>query len=216
MTDLTLTIGDKNLSSWSLRPWLLLMQAGIPFTEQNIKLDQPGTRKVLNEKSPSGLVPFLTHGDISIWDSLAISEYVAEQFPEKELWPAAANARAVARSIACEMHSGFPALRTVWPMHFLREGLHHLTSGGVQREIDRIDHIWTDCRARFGKTAASDEGFLFGAFSIADAMFAPVVSRFVTYGPVSLSPEATAYRDLIWSLPAMKAWGEGARAELAG
>ena len=214
MTDLTLTIGDKNLSSWSLRPWLLLMQAGIPFTEQNIKLDQPETRKVLNEKSPSGLVPFLTHGDISIWDSLAISEYVAEQFPEKELWPAETNARAVARSIACEMHSGFSALRTVWPMHFLREGLQHLTSGGVQREIDRIDHIWTDCRTRFGKAAANDEGFLFGTFSVADAMFAPVVSRFVTYGPVSLSPEATAYRDLIWSLPTMKAWGEGARAEI--
>lgn len=216
MTDLVLTIGDKNLSSWSLRPWLLLTQAGIPFTEQNIKLDKHDTRKILSEKSPSGLVPFLTHGDVSIWDSLAIAEYVAEQFPEKLLWPDDGHARAVARSVACEMHSGFSALRTVWPMHFLREGLRHLTSGGVQRDIDRINQIWTDCRTRFGKKASSDEGFLFGAFSVADAMFAPVVSRFVTYGPVSLSPDASAYRDLIWSLPAMKAWGEGAQAELAG
>jgi len=216
VTDLVLTIGDKNLSSWSLRPWLLLTQAGIPFTEQNIKLDQPETRKILSEKSPSGLVPFLTHGDVSIWDSLAISEYVAEQFPKKQLWPAEAQTRAVARSVACEMHSGFATLRTLWPMHFLREGMQHLTTGGVQRDIDRINQIWTDCRTRFGEAAGGDEGFLFGAFSIADAMFAPVVSRFVTYGPVSLSPKASAYRDFIWSLPAMTLWADGARAELAG
>ena len=216
MTDLVLTIGDKNLSSWSLRPWLLLTHAGIPFTEQNIKLDQPETRKILSQKSPSGLVPFLTHGDISLWDSLAISEYVAEQFPEKQLWPAEVQPRAVARSVASEMHSGFSAMRTVWPMQFLREGMQHLTTGGVQRDINRINQIWTDCRTRFGEAAANDEGFLFGAFSVADAMFAPVVSRFITYGPVSLSPEASAYQDFIWSLPAMKRWADGARAELAG
>lgn len=220
MTGLTLTIGDKNLSSWSLRPWLLLTQAGIPFTEENIRLDRPETRKILSEKSPSGLVPFLTHkqqgGDVKIWDSLAIMEYVAELYPEKELWPADQKARAVARSVAAEMHSGFSALRTVWPMVFTREGLCHVTSGGVQRDIDRINDLWTSCRIEFGATADSGGDFLFGKFSIADAMYAPVVSRFVTYGPVKLSPEASRYRDMIFALPAMKAWGDGARAEIAG
>ena len=114
MSDLVLGIGDKNLSSWSLRPWLLLTEAGIPFTEENIRLDRPETREVLREKSPSGLVPYLIHGDVNIWDSLAIMEYVSELFPEKELWPADREARARARSIAAEMHSGFSALRAVW------------------------------------------------------------------------------------------------------
>jgi glutathione S-transferase len=212
MTGLTLTIGDKNLSSWSLRPWFLLTQAGIPFTEENIRLDRPETRKILSEKSPSGLVPFLTHDDIKLWDSLAIMEYVAELFPEKELWPADQKARAVARSVTAEMHSGFSALRTVWPMVFTREGLQHVTSGGVQRDIDRINDLWTSCRIEFG----SGGDFLFGKFSIADAMYAPVVSRFVTYGPVKLSPEAASYRDTMFALPAMKAWGDGAKAEIAG
>jgi len=120
MPELVLTIGDKNLSSWSLRPWILLKHAGIPFTEENIKLDLPETRKILREKSPSGFVPFLNHGEVSIWDSLAIAEYVNELFPEKQLWPEDQSARAVARSVSAEMHSGFSALRTVWPMLFTR------------------------------------------------------------------------------------------------
>ena len=211
MTDLTLTIGDKNLSSWSLRPWFLLTQAGIPFTEENIKLDRPESRKVLAEKSPSGLVPFLTHGNLKIWDSVAIAEYVNELFPGKQLWPENPQARAIARSVAAEMHSGFSNLRTVWPMVFTREGWLHVTSGGVQRDIDRINDLWTMCRKKYG--AGGD--FLFGKFSIADAMYAPVVSRFVTYGPVKLSPEAAAYRDMMFALPSMKQWGDGARAELA-
>ncbi len=210
MTDLTLTIGDKNLSSWSLRPWILLTHAGIPFTEENIKLDRPDSRKNLSDKSPSGLVPFLTHGKVQIWDSLAIMEYVAELHPEKHLWPEEIATRAVARSVSAEMHSGFSALRTVWPMVFTREGLRHVTSGGVQRDIDRINDLWTSCRKEFGN--AGD--FLFGGFSIADAMYAPVASRLVTYGPVKLSPEAAAYRDMLIDLPAMKAWGEGANVEL--
>jgi glutathione S-transferase len=211
MTGLTLTIGDKNLSSWSLRPWFLMTHAGVPFTEENIKLDQLYSRKILLDKSPSGLVPFLTHGEVTVWDSLAIAEYVNELFPEKPLWPQDAHARAIARSVSAEMHSGFSNLRTVWPMVFTREGLRHVTSGGVQRDIDRIDDLWTRCRKEFG----SGGDFLFGRFSIADAMYAPVVSRFVTYGPVKLSPEAAAYRDMMFSLPAMKKWGDGARAELA-
>lgn len=214
MRNLTLTIGDKNLSSWSLRPWFLMKHAGIPFEEKNIRLDQSDTKKILSEISPSGLVPFLTHhkdgGDVSIWDSFAIAEYVSELFPEKLLWPSDPHARAIARSVSAEMHSGFSALRTVWPMQFTRKDMRHLT-GNVAKDIARIDDIWTRCRKEFG--AGGD--FLFGGFSIADAMYAPVVSRFVTYGPVDLSPEASSYRDMIFDLPAMKEWGDGARAELA-
>lgn len=210
MTGLTLTIGDKNLSSWSLRPWLLMTHAGVPFTEENVKLDRVYSRKELVEKSPSGLVPVLAHGDIVVWDSLAICEYVNELFPDKGLWPDDPAARAVARSVSAEMHSGFSNLRTVWPMMFTREGLRHTTSGGVQRDIDRIAALWTQCRREYGRGG----DFLFGRFSIADAMYAPVVSRFVTYGPVDLTQEAARYRDTMFALPAMKAWGDGARREL--
>ncbi len=211
MTDLILGIGDKNLSSWSLRPWFLMTQADVPFTEENIRLDRPETRAVLKEKSPSGLVPYLIHGKVKIWDSLAIAEYVNELFPEKRLWPEDREARALARSVAAEMHSGFSALRTVWPMMFTRKDMQHTTQSGVSRDIDRINDLWTLCRKNYG----SGGDFLFGKFSIADAMYAPVVSRFVTYGPVKLSPEAAAYRDMMFALPAMKKWGDGARAELA-
>ncbi len=216
MSDFTLTIGDKNLSSWSFRPWFLMKQAGIPFTEENIKLDRPDSRKILSEKSPSGLVPFLTHADAQVWDSLAIAEYLNDVFPEKGLWPADAAARAFARSISAEMHSGFSALRTVWPMMFTREGLKHTTSGGVQRDIDRISDLWTQARTRFGAGSDGDEGFLFGKFSIADALYAPVVSRFITYGPVKVSDEAAAYMEVIRALPAWREWGDGARAEIGG
>ena len=213
MTDLTLAIGDKALSSWSFRPWFLMTHAGVPFTEDNIRLDRPDTRKILAEKSPAGLVPFLTHktegSAVQVWDSLAIMEYVNELYPDKALLPAAPQARAVARAVSAEMHSGFSALRTVWPMNFLREDLRHLTTGGVQRDINRIDAIWTDCRTRFG----ADGPFLFGTFSIADAMYAPVVSRFITYGPVPLGKESAAYLETIRALPAFREWGAGAAAE---
>jgi len=188
-----------------------MKQAGIPFVEDNIKLDQPETRSILRERSPSGFVPFLNHGEVCIWDSLAIAEYVNELFPEKQLWPENPAARAVARSISMEMHSSFSALRTVWPMLFVREGLRLSTAGGVQRDIDRINEIWTKCRERFGNNG----DFLFGGFSIADAVFAPVVSRFMTYGPVELSPIASAYMETIRALPAMSKWGDGAEAEIA-
>lgn len=208
MSELVLTIGDKNLSSWSLRPWIVMKQSGIPFAEETVRLDRPDTRRILDETSPSGLVPFLTHGDVKIWDSLAIVEYLNDLFPGKQLWPADIAARAFARAVSAEMHSGFSALRTVWPMNFSREGMRHLT-GNVQRDIGRIDTIWSACRTRFG--AGGD--FLFGAFSIADAMYAPVVSRFLTYGPVALSDKAAAYVETVRALPAYKEWGEGARAE---
>lgn len=198
-----------------MRPWFLLTEAGIPFTEENIKLDRPDTRQVLSEKSPSGLVPFLQHGDIAIWDSLAICEYLNELFPEKQLWPEDPKARAIARAISAEMHSGFSNLRTVWPMQVLKTGIQHLTTGGVQKDIERIDQLWAMARRKFGAKSDSGGDFLFGKFSIADAIYAPVASRFVTYGPVKLSPEASDYRDMILASPTMDKWIAGAQEELA-
>ncbi|HBS36441.1 MAG TPA: glutathione S-transferase [Parvularcula sp.] len=207
---LTLVIGDKNLSSWSLRPWLLLKHAQIPFAERLIRLDRPETKAEIAKYSPSGRVPCLIDADTAIWDSLSIAEYLAEKFPEKALWPADARARAVARSVSAEMHSGFAALRGFWPMNFTREGLSHLR-GGIEGDIARIAEIWETCRRDFGGAGP----FLFGRFSVADAMYAPVVSRFQTYGPVALPPLADEWRRMMWSLPAMREWGEGAKRETA-
>lgn len=209
MTNLTLYIGDKNLSSWSLRPWLAMTQAGISFTERMIRLDLESSKAALADVSPSSRVPCLMDENLVIWDSLSICEYLAETFPEKQLWPQDRRARATARSVSAEMHSGFSGLRSMWPMHFVREGMRH-TTHGIEGEIARIAEIWDNSRRDFG----SDGPFLFGRFSIADAMFAPVVSRFVTYGPVALPERAAAWLDVIWALPAMKKWGEGAKAEV--
>lgn len=205
---LTLVIGDKNLSSWSLRPWLLMKAAGIPFTERLVRLDRPETKAEIARYSPSRRVPCLIDATTAIWDSLSIAEYLAEKFPEKGLWPDAPKARAIARSVSAEMHSGFQALRALWPMNFSREGMRHLTSG-IDGDIARIAEIWETCRRDFG----TDGPFLFGRFSVADAMYAPVVSRFQTYGPVALPPLADEWRAMMWSLPAMREWGAGASAE---
>lgn len=209
MTRLVLYIGDKNLSSWSLRPWLAMKQTGIPFKEEMIRLDRPESKGALRKQSPSGLVPCLVDDDVKVWESLAILEYLADSFPEKNLWPSDRAARAHARAISAEMHAGFSALRTVWPMNYSRTGLRHLTSGGVDRDISRILTIWTQALERF---SGSGE-FLYGDFSIADAMYAPVVSRFMTYGPIDAPPAAARYMDMMFSLPAMREWGEGAAAE---
>ena len=210
MTDLTLTIGDKNLSSWSLRPWLLMTHMDIPFEEETIFLDRASSRKELNEKSPSGLVPFLTHGSLKLWDSLAIAEYLSDLFPEKNLWPSDISARAIARAVSAEMHSGYSALRTVWPMQVTKRDLAHVTSGGVQQDLDRILALWTRCRTEFG----SGGDFLFGQFSIADAMYAPVVSRIYTYGPVATNETCATYMDKIINLDSMKEWEAGAIQEI--
>jgi glutathione S-transferase len=213
MSALTLIIGDKNLSSWSLRPWLAMKHSGIAFTERTIRLDQPTTKAELADVSPSSRVPCLLDGALTVWDSLSICEYLAEKFPEKGLWPADAAARATARSASAEMHSGFSGLRSLWPMHFAREGMRH-TTHGIEDDVARVVEIWESCRRDFGAAANHGGGpFLFGRFSIADAMYAPIVSRFITYGPVALPPASSAWRDAIWSLPAMKEWGAGARAE---
>ncbi|ELA00979.1 glutathione S-transferase family protein [Cupriavidus metallidurans] len=203
-----LVIGNKNYSSWSLRPWLLLRHAGIAFEEIAVRLFTKEFATEIARYSPAGKVPALIDGDVTVWDSLSISEYVAERFPEKALWPKDAAARALARSICAEMHSGFGNLRSQMPMNVtaMLPGLGWNVA--VQRDIDRIASIWTDLRTRY----ASEGPFLFGGFTIADAFYAPIVSRFATYG-VHLPEAAKAYADFVLALPAMQEWAAAAREE---
>lgn len=203
-----LVIGNKNYSSWSLRPWLLLRHAGIAFEEIPLRLFTKSFDAEIARYSPAGKVPALIDGDVTVWDSLAISEYAAERFPEKHLWPADAAARAVARSVCAEMHAGFGNLRSQMPMNSTAVLPGIGWNVVVQRDIDRIAAIWTDLRTRHGAKGP----FLFGEFTIADAFYAPVVSRFATYG-VHLPEAAKAYADFILSLPAMQEWVAGAREE---
>jgi glutathione S-transferase len=212
MTDFELFIGDKQLSSWSLRPWLAMRHAGVPFIERQVRLDRPESAAALRAASPSGLVPALAHRGLVVWDSLAILEYVAEQRPSAGLWPDDSDKRAIARSVSAEMHSGFAALRRAWPMQFASRGLNGEKSDAVMRDLARIDALWTLCRTRHGAGGP----FLFGRFSIADAMYAPVASRIETYGPAPLSAPAAEWRQMMMALPAMQSWGRGAEAELAG
>jgi glutathione S-transferase len=205
---LTLFIGNKNYSSWSLRPWLALKVAGIAFEEALIPLREPTTKQDILRHSPSGKLPALKVDDTIIWDSLAICEWVAEQAPDAGLWPADPMARAVARSLSSEMHSGFVALRQNMPMdvreRFPGQGL----TTDVQADINRITAAWRDARGRFG----SEGPFLFGKFSIADCMYAPVVFRFQTYQP-DLSEDAQAYIAAMVDHPAMKEWTDAAKRE---
>ncbi len=209
MSDLTLLIGTKSCSSWSLRPWLALKHIGAPFTENLQPLYQPDTRARILQHSPSGHVPLLKHGARIIWDSLAICEYLAEVFPDAALWPEEAHARAVARSVSAEMHSGFVNLRSSMPMD-LKE--RHPGMGRTEEclaDIARITALWGDARARFGQEGP----YLFGRFSIADCMYAPVVTRFATYG-VELDPPCRAYVDTVLALPSLQEWTEAAQAEI--
>jgi len=203
-----LVIGNKNYSSWSLRPWLAMRAKGIAFDEERVALNQPQTRARLLGHSPSGKVPVLVDEDIAIWDSLAIVEYLAEKFPQARLWPTDRVARARARSVTAEMHSGFSALRNAMPMNCRG---HHPGKGRtpeVESDIARITALWEDCRSQFG----GGGDFLFGAFCIADAFYAPVVSRFKTYG-VSLPAISRQYADTMLALPAMQEWLAAAQAE---
>ena len=208
MPPLTLVIGNKNYSSWSMRPWLVLRQAGIPFEAVRIPLYVPGSEIELAKWSPSGKVPALHDGDIRVWDSLAISEHLAERFPEHALWPADAAARAVARSVSAEMHSGFTGLRENMVMNIRGRYPGKGRAPECLADIGRILAIWTDCRTRHGHGG----DFLFGRFGIADAMFAPVVLRFQTYG-VALEGAARAYAEAILALPALREWVADAVAE---
>jgi glutathione S-transferase len=204
----TLIIGNRNYSSWSLRGWLAASLSGLAFETELVRLSEPGSQAALLRHSPAGRVPVLRHDGRVVWDSLAIIEYLAELRPQAGLWPADADARAVARSIAAEMHAGFAALRAHMPMN-LRKALPGKGRGpGVARDIERIGAIWRDARSRFGR----DGPFLFGRYSAADAMYTPVASRFRTYG-VALDPTCRAYVDAVLAWPAFLAWQKQALEE---
>lgn len=203
-----LIIGNKNYSSWSLRPWILMRVKDIAFEEEYIPLYLPGSKDNMLVYSPAGKVPILIDHDFSVWDSLAIAEYLAERFPDKNLWPADLRARAHARCISAEMHSGFMALRKSMSMNVRASLPGREQTEDTIADISRIVNIWEDCRKTFGKLGP----FLFGEFSIADAFYVPVASRFKTYG-IKLSPLCQEYVNTIHDLPAMREWIEASHAE---
>lgn len=209
-SDLVLVIGNKRYSSWSLRPWLALTQAGLEFREIVVPLRTEEGAALKERWCPSGTVPVLHHDGVAIWESLAIAEYVAETFPEARLWPERREERAVARALANEMHAGFRALRMALPMNVARPPAPVDLDTDVKRDIARIAAAWTACR----RAHRSAGPFLFGRFSIADAMFAPVCFRFQAYA-VTLAdhPEAAEYAATMLALPAMRAWQEAGRSE---
>ncbi|MDE2579393.1 MAG: glutathione S-transferase family protein [Hyphomicrobiales bacterium] len=208
MPDPVLVIANKRYSSWSLRPWMLLTQFDLPFREIVVRMGEPDTRARMLEYSPTGKVPALVDGPAVVWDSLAICEYVADSNPQLAIWPHAAQARAMARSIAAEMHSSFQALRQQCPMVWDRPRQAPLFTPETLVDIARIENIWRIARERF----ADGGPFLFGAFSAADAMYAPVVSRFDRYA-APVADDTKAYMQAMKQSRAWKKWDEGARAE---
>src|SRR5437763_12292010 len=208
MGRLTLVIGNKVFSSWSLRPWFAMTAVGLPFEEIVIPLDKPDTERQIAEHSKAGRVPVLYHGKLKIWDSLAILEYLAETFPEKRLWPQGQAARAIARAVSNEMHSGFSALRNECAMNLRRPRMPVQVSDAANADAARIETIWRDCREKYGKAGR----YLFGRFSIADAMFAPVVTRFDTYA-LPAGDHARAYMKTILETKTFRSWKESALKE---
>jgi glutathione S-transferase len=198
--ELMIVIGDKNLSSWSLRPWLALRATGYPFRERKILLNREDTRAKLQAVSPTAKVPALIDGELVLWESLAICETLAEWFPAAQLWPQDATMRAHCRSVAVEMHGGFAALRGEMPMN-LQLRTTKEPSAAVRADIERITRVWRECREKYAKGGA----LLFGGFSLADCMYAPVVTRFRSYG-VELDPVCQAYCEAVLALPAMHEW----------
>jgi glutathione S-transferase len=207
MAEFTIYIGNKNYSSWSLRAWLMLKQTGAAFDEELIPIAQPTSRAEILRYSPSGKVPTLVHGDVTVWESLAIGEYLAEIFPAAKLWPESPSVRAVARAVSHEMHAGFMAMRRHFPMN-MRSVFDRDIIPEIQGDLDRITALWRDCRQHYG--AGGD--FLFGEFGIADAMYAPVVSRFRTF-KLPLEGETEAYAKAIEAWPAYQEWQAAARNE---
>lgn len=206
-----IVIGNKNYSSWSMRPWVLAREAGIPFEEVQLKFNEADgglTVDGIQRFNVAGKVPVLVVDGEPVWDSLAICETLAERFPEKQLWPADRGARQVARSICAEMHSGFTGMRSSMPMNIRSQYPGKGMTEQTRRDIDRVLEIWTTCREKFGKGGA----MLFGRFSVADAYFAPVVMRFRAYA-VELPPVARAYSDAVQGLKSVREWMDGARKE---
>lgn len=206
--NLHLILGNKSYSSWSLRAWLLCAHAELDFSETVIPLFTPQGDRLLDELTPAGLVPVLKIDGKPVWDSLAIAETVAELFPEKLLWPEDSNARAMARSVSAEMHSGFFQLRNSMPMNCREKTSTFEVSEEVQADIDRICRVWSECRSE----SVQEGDWLFGRFSVADAMFAPVVSRFNSYG-VELTGVARDYAQTVMNDPHMQRWYKAAREE---
>ncbi len=213
MAQYTLWIGNKNYSSWSLRGWLMCKLAGIDFEEVLVRLDEPDRWGRMRMFTPSGRVPTLKDGDaggtpVLIWDSMAIGEYLAEKFPERKMWPSDPRARALARAVSAEMHSGFVALRSQLPMNMHRTKAPPTWDADAQRDIDRVQEIWRTCRTAHGAGGP----YLFGALTLADCFYAPVVSRFTTYR-VPMDGTASAYCEAMWEWPALDAWREAALKE---
>ena len=206
---LTLVIANKAYSSWSFRPFILLRHFGIGFAEITIPLGETATREQILRYGPAGKCPALIDGDLTIWDSLSIIEYLAETYPDLSIWPRDKAARAMARSLSAEMHSGFMGLRAHLPMNMRRPVKARALTPDAAADVARIEAAWTGARRQFGRGG----DFLFGVFSAADAMFAPVVSRFHTYD-VPVSSESRSYMDAIMALPAWRDWQAGAGAEI--
>jgi len=200
---LALLIGNKNYSSWSLRPWLALRQSGLAFEEVRIAMNTPEFAGQVRAWSPAGRVPVLRHETLYVWDSIAICEYLAETFPEKRLWPRDPKRRALARAVSAEMHSGFASLRAQMPMNVRARGRRVPSTPDLERDIARVGEVWKQCRAN----AAGRGSFLFGDFSIADAMYAPVAFRFATYGVTN------DYAEFLVAQPALREWAAAAAAE---
>jgi glutathione S-transferase len=198
---LKLIIGNKNYSSWSMRPWIAMKVAGIAFDETLISLDAANFKATVSPYSGTGKVPVLIDDGVSVWESLAILEYLAEKFPKAALWPADAAARAHARAIANEMHAGFLPLRRLMPMNMWRPIIKRELTPEAAANVKRIEELWSGARARFGKGGP----FLFGSFGAADAMYAPVVARFHTYG-VAVGASTRDYMDAVMALPAWREW----------
>ncbi len=209
MDKFELVIGNKAYSSWSLRVWLALRHISVPFTEIRLAMDTPEFKSRVRKYSPTGKVPLLKHGDLTIWDSIAICEYLAERFPAARLWPDDTAARSVARCVSAEMHAGFPAIRKSMPFNCRATGRHAPIPPELEAEITRVAEIWRNCRQQYGQTGS----WLFGRFSIADAMYIPVALRFVTYGVNNLGRIEQAYVDTAQAYPAVQEWIAAAKEE---
>jgi glutathione S-transferase len=212
----TLVIGNKCHSSWSLRPWILMTQFGIAFEEKLIPfadpIDSPEWKDQIRKYSPAGKVPALVDGDVAVWESLAIMEYLAERHPELAIWPKDRAARAMARAIASEMHAGFSSIRGACPMNLGKRFGERDRGAGVAKDAARVQEIWRTARQRFGQEAEDGGPFLFGAFTAADAMYAPMATRFDTYA-IPIDRDARAYVDAVMATPAFQEWRKAALAE---